>query len=589
MRFSPAFLDELRSRITLSTLIGRAVKVTRAGREYKACCPFHNEKTPSFTINDEKGFYHCFGCAAHGDAIRWLTDHDGLPFVEAVELLCGEAGIEVPAASPEAAKRAEAIAGQRPTLEAAADIYRDMLREHAAARDWMIQRGIDLTTEVAFGLGFAPEDGALRGRGFNRGDLVAVGLVGASEQRDGGVFHYPRFRSRIMIPIHDARGRIVGFGGRTIPGAKDGAAKYINSPDSAIFDKGGLLFNLHRAREAYRHTRRLVIVEGYFDAIALHRMALAAVAPMGTALTERQLERAWRVDTCPLLLFDGDAAGMKAAVRAAELALPHIGPGRSLAIGTLPEGCDPDDMVRASVEAGEDPAQALAGWLCGHVRRIDQLLFDAAAAAYRQLSDAERGPEARAALWHRLDAWARAIADEEIRLTFLATWRARYERAFVDGPEIDGGSDYPAGHSGSHPLAHRAAHLTGTWDEEHRYFWPDPVDEGERQLIRILRGKLSIRAERKALTERNRELDALAKLIGLHPATLNKVAADIEADPAAREEKEALWALYRRVAGVEGPMTEAILPRLIDGRARRAPTVAARRLNQVNAMIEGGV
>lgn len=582
MAIPQSFFDELRARTTLSTVVAQDIKLDKAGREYKACCPFHGEKTPSFTVNDDKGFYHCFGCSAHGDALRWLTDHRGLSFVEAVELLAAEAGMTVPAPSPEAAERAERISGMRPTLEAAAAIYRRALGSHVHVEGWLAQRGVQDAAIAEFGIGYAVDNGGLTGQGFNRRDLMEVGLVGKSEAtptRDP--FYYPRFRSRVMVPIHDDRGRLVGFGGRALPGvAKDGAAKYVNSSDSEIFDKGRLLFNLHRAREIYRSTRRLVIVEGYLDVIAAHGCGHATVAPMGTALTEIQLERAWRVDQCPLLLFDGDVAGAKAALRACETALPMLGPGRSLTIGALPAGVDPDDLVQAAIASGEDPAMALAVSVMMTARRVDQLLYAAAVAAAGDVD--QISPEGIAGIWHQLAEWAAAIGDEETRLSYLAMWRARYEREFLFGSEV-------SGHPISGALAHKDAHLTGVWDEDHNYFWPDPVDDGERQVIRFLREKLTIRAQRRALTERGRDLDAMAKVIGLNPQMLNKVVADIEADPDAREQKEALWALYRRVAGVQGPMEVALLPSLVDGRAARGPSVAAKRLANVEAMIEGGV
>lgn len=580
MAIPQSFLDDLRARTTLSAVVAQDIKLDKAGREFRACCPFHNENTPSFTVNDDKGFYHCFGCSAHGDALRWLTDHRGLSFVEAVEELAAAAGMTVPAPSPDAAERAARVSGMRPTLEHAAAIYAGQLHKYSAALDFLAGRGVDAGAIEEFGLGFAPEDGALGGQGFNRRDLVDVGLVGRSDG-DGtrAPFYYPRFRSRVMVPIHDDRGRIVGFGGRSLPGvAKEGAAKYVNSSDSEIFDKGRLLFNLHRARETYRATRRLVIVEGYLDVIALHGCEIAAVAPMGTALTEIQLERAWRVDQCPLLLFDGDGAGAKAALRACETALPMLGPGRSLTIGALPAGVDPDDLVQAAIGAGEDPGLALAIAVMMTARRVDQLLYAEAAGAV----PVEPSPEDIAGVWHRLAEWAAAIGDEETRLSYLAMWRARYEREYLFGSEV-------SGHPISGALAHRDAHLTGVWDEDHNYFWPDATDEGERQVIRFLREKLAIRAQRRALTERGRDLDAMAKVIGLHPSTLNKVVMDIEADPEAREQKEALWALYRRVAGVQGPMEVALLPSLVDGRTVRGPSVAAKRLARVEAMIEGGV
>lgn len=586
-RFTPAFLDELRDRVTLSDIVAADITLAPAGRERKACCPFHGEKTPSFYVNDDKGFWHCFGCSAHGDAIRWLTDYRGLEFLDAVAELAGTAGMELPARSEAAAERARLIEGQRPTLEEAERLFREQLSRYPAPAAWLAARGIDAATVAAFGIGFAPEDGALRGRGFSQRDLVSVGLVGISEAKDGRPpFAYPRFRSRIMIPIHDARGRIVGFGGRALEGvAKDGAAKWINPPGSEIFDKGRLLFNLHRARarfrcgqpgDAYRGTGRLCIVEGYLDAAQLERIGLAAVGPMGTALTEDQLQRAWRVDPCPLLLFDGDDPGRKAARRACEMMLPLLGPGRSMTIALLPGGMDPDDIVRAAIDAGEDPGMAMAVAALWNVNRVDQLLYDHVVREQADPVTGEHGPEAVAGIWHALSSYAAAIVDEEYRLTFLATWRARYEREFIAAPS-------------SHPIAHKDAHLTGVWDETNNYFWPDPVDDGERQLIRFLREKLAIRAERKALTQRGRDVDAMAKMLGLSPQALNRVCADIEADPEVREEKEAVWALYRRVAGVRGPMQDAMMPSIVDGRAARGPSVGAKRLARVEAMIEGGV
>lgn len=579
-----AFLDELRSRSLLSGLVAKSVKLTRAGREFKGCCPFHDEKTPSFTVIDDKGFYHCFGCGAHGDAIRWVVEHDGLSFVEAVRRLADDAGMVVPTASPEAAAAARVIEGQRPTLDAAAALFAERLGDarHAGVRDWLAARGIGADMAGEFGMGFAPEDGALNGQGFTQRDLTAVGLVGRT---DAG-FVYPRFRSRVMVPIHDAQGRIVGFTARhvpTAPGAKAGAAKWVNSPDCAIFDKGATLFNLHRVRVRFRQTKRLVIAEGGFDVVALHACGFAAVAPMGTAVTVRQLERAWRLDPCPLLLFDGDAAGAKAAVRAGVTALPLLGPGRSLRVATLPAGCDPDDVVQRCREAGEDAALALGvlalGVLGGAARPVEEVLFDAAVAeglAGSAIDDAE--PEARAAVWVRLRDWAHEIADTDTRGEYLAVWRARFERRIS-----------AAGQVSSHPIHHPSAQLGGTWDATHRYFWPDPVDEAEAELIRFIRAALDLRADRRALTERARDLAAMAKLRGLTMPLINRVAAEIETDPEAREGKEAIWALYRRIAGVEGPMTEALLPSLISAGAQVVRGAPARRLAMIDAMIEGGV
>lgn len=589
MRFTPAFLDELRARVTLSDLIGRTVKVTRAGREYKACCPFHNEKTPSFTISDDKGFAHCFGCGWHGDAIRWLTDHDALGFVDAVEQLCGEVGVAVPQASPEAAKRASLIEGQRPTLEAAQAVFRGELAKYPVPRHELSCRLIDEAVIDEFGIGFAPEDGALRDRGFNRGDLMAVGLIGQSE----GGFVYVRFKSRIMIPIHDHRGRIVGFGGRKLPGVSgDKTPKYVNSPESAIFDKGSTLFNLHRARERHRATRRLIIAEGYFDVVALHRMGLAAVAPMGTALTDGQLERAWRIDTCPLLLFDGDKAGRKAAVRAAEGALPHLGPGRSLAIATLPEGTDPDDLFQHSVAAGEDPAQALAAWLAFNPPVSPQLcLLNHAIEAVEGGAD-NAGPEAWSAVWKRLADWAATIADDDTRALTLMHWRRRWEaaaqligdvaikvpgRSTADPDSEDVDDDGDAGYwfvDGALNFAGGDARAQGivTWLV------------GELDDIAAIQADIKFRL-------------AMAKEMGFDPPMLRKMARAVIQDrdkPDVRVLKEAREAAYRRAIGLKGPLTEEFMPPPFavkalgqDGAPVRALPPPTRRIEAMTDMIEG--
>lgn len=610
MRFSAAFLDELRSRITLSDLIGRAVKVTRAGREYKACCPFHNEKTPSFTISDEKAFGHCFGCGWHGDAIRWLTDHDSLTFIDAVEQLCGEAGMEVPAASPEAAKRAEEIAGQRPTLEAAQAIFRAELANYPVPRHELTCRGIDEAVIEAFGIGFAPEDGALRDQGFNRSDLMAVGLIGRSE----GGFVYVRFKSRIMVPIHDHRGRIVGFGGRDVPQAHGATStgkskdrpKYVNSPESAIFDKGRTLFNLHRARELFRATRRLIITEGYFDVVALHRMGLAAVAPMGTALTPGQLERAWQVDNCPLLLFDGDAAGMKAAVRAAETALPMLGPGRSLTIGTLPQGQDPDDLVQASVAAGEDPAQALAGWLMNNrPSSAQECLLNHAIESVEG-----DGPEAWSAVWKRLNDLAATIVDDDTRALTLMHWRRRWEVA----AELIG--DIPV------TVRLTAASVDDDWSCDECGLATDPqagclkagycphrdgaertidgginFDGGDQRVQAIVQWLVGEFDDIAAIQEDIKFRLAMAKEMGFDPPMLRKMARAVISDrdrPDTRVLKEAREAAYRRAIGLKGPLTEEFLPPpfaaggiAIEGRKPPALPPPTRRIEQMMDRIEG--
>ena len=418
MSLTPQWLDELRSRITLSTLIGRTVKVTRAGREYKACCPFHNEKTPSFTINDEKGFYHCFGCSAHGDAIRWMTDQRGLSFMDAVKELAAEAGMDVPAPDPRAAKKAEEAASLRDVVQAAADWFTQQLGSSngAPAREYLAKRGISEATRKAFGFGLAPESrSALKEalKKFPTAMLVESGMLIAVEDKEP----YDRFRGRLMIPIRDARGRVIAFGGRILG---DGEPKYLNSPDTPLFDKGRTLYNLDKASPASRQTNRIIVVEGYMDVIALAEAGIAdAVAPLGTALTENQLGMIWRMVPVPVLCFDGDSAGQKAAMRAAMRALPLLRPGFSLSFATLPGGQDPDDIVRARGAAGFaeilESAQPLVERLWAHEVAAGPLAT----------------PEERAALKSRLLAHADAIQDADVRHHYREAFRERLDTLFA--------------------------------------------------------------------------------------------------------------------------------------------------------------
>ncbi|MDD3798910.1 MAG: DNA primase [Novosphingobium sp.] len=349
MALSPQWLDELRSRITLSSVIMRTTKLIRAGREWKACCPFHNEKTPSFTVNDEKGFYHCFGCGAHGDVIRWMTDQRGLSFMDAVKELASEAGMEVPQPDPREARRAEQRAGLHDVMQAAQDWFVAQLAgpDGGAARSYLASRGFDAHTAQRFGFGYAPDDRQAIKQAlsqFTEHELIEAGLLA---ETDDGKPSYSRFRARLTLPIQDARGRVIGFGGRILE-ANSRAPKYYNSPDTPLFDKGRTLYNLHRAGPASRQTHRVVVVEGYMDVIALAAAGIEeAVAPLGTALTERQIEMLWRMVDVPVLCFDGDAAGQRAAMRAVTRALPLLRPGHSLAIVRLPAGLDPDDLIKA--------------------------------------------------------------------------------------------------------------------------------------------------------------------------------------------------------------------------------------------------
>ena len=408
MSLSPAFLDELRLRTSLSSLIGRSVKLQKAGREFKACCPFHNEKTPSFTVNDEKGFYHCFGCGAHGDAIRFLTDARGLAFMDAVKELADQAGMEVPAPDPRAQAKAERAAGLYEVMEAAAAWFVEQLEgvEGGAALAYLKERGISEATRRKFGFGLAPDS---RGRlktalkQFGNDKLVECGLLIAPDTDKPGAAKepYDRFRGRLMFPIRDPRGRCIAFSGRIL-GA--GEPKYLNSPDTPVFDKGRSLFNIEKAAPASREAKRIIVVEGQMDVIALDQAGIGeAVAPLGTALTEGQLGLLWRLSSSPLLCFDGDSAGQKAAIRAALRALPAVGPSRSLSFVTLPPGQDPDDLLRASGRGALDA-------LLDHPDSLIEKLW-------RYEVDAEplTTPEQRAGLRRRLLDHVGAISDGDVR------------------------------------------------------------------------------------------------------------------------------------------------------------------------------
>ena len=416
MTLSPAWLDELRARTTLSGVIGPSVKLIKAGREFKACCPFHNEKTPSFTINDEKGFYHCFGCGAHGDAIRFLTDHRGLPFMDAVKELAGKAGMAVPAMDSKERERQERAVGLHEVMAEAQKWFADQLNgvEGGEARAYLEKRGITDRITQRFGIGYAPDargklKAALKKLGEDK--LIDCGLI--IQPEEGGKESYDRFRGRVMIPIRDQRGRVIGFGGRIL-GA--GEPKYLNSPETVLFDKGRTLYNIDRAGPASRQAKRLIVVEGYMDVIGLDRAGIAeTVAPNGTAVTETQLERMWRLDGQPICCFDGDAAGQKAAVRAAMRALPHLAPERTLRFVALPAGQDPDDLVnsggREAVEALLASPEPLVERLWRH--EVDSAPLDT--------------PEARAGLKQRLMEHTQAIGDPSVRQLYREEWLRKFD------------------------------------------------------------------------------------------------------------------------------------------------------------------
>lgn len=487
MSLSPAFLDELRARTSLSTLIGRTVKVQKAGREYKACCPFHNEKTPSFTINDEKGFYHCFGCGAHGDAIRWMTDHRGLPFMEAVKELAQAAGMEVPAPDPRAAKRAEHARGLHDVMAAAQAFFEEQLDgiEGAEARDYLQRRGMSAATVKGFGFGYSPDGrGRLKAalREFGEPLLVEAGLL---IDPDGERDTYDRFRGRLMLPIRDIRGRVVAFGGRVLG---TGEPKYLNSPDTPLFDKGRTLYNIDRASPASRQAGRVIVVEGYMDVIALAQAGFGeAVAPLGTALTEHQMERLWKMCDVPVLCFDGDAAGQKAAIRAATRALPLLRPGMSLAFATLPGGQDPDDLIRADGPGAMEAVLATAEPLVERLWR-----FEKAAAPLDT-------PEQRAALKQRLSAITDAIAHPDVRAHYVHAFRERYDALFFARPGFGAG-----------PRHQRGSAARPGWQRDRRGNWKPPLPPAGQEVRAIGAGGMEQRLLRAVLASLLRHPEQIA-------------------------------------------------------------------------------
>ena len=408
MAFPQGFLDELRSRISLSGLIGRRVKLVRRGREFAGLCPFHNEKTPSFYVVEEKSFFHCFGCGAHGDVVGYVMRANNLDFVEAIEKLAGEAGLTIPQASPQERERAQRQKTLLDATEAAAAFYETRLWTPAGsrARDYLHGRGLDPATIRRFRLGWAPDDRHALKRAltadFPDALLIEAGLLRRPDAGDPTDY----FRNRVMFPIGDRAGRVIAFGGRILG---DGQPKYLNSPDSALFEKGRVLYGWSAARaSAARDTETsgptVIVTEGYMDVIALHRVGFAAaVAPLGTALTESQMHELWRLAPEPTVCFDGDASGQRAAARALRRALPLLRPGNSLRFATLPSGEDPDSIVRTEGRAAFEQVLAAA-------RPLSSKLWELELGGRRFDT-----PESRADLERRLMEGIAVIADRTVR------------------------------------------------------------------------------------------------------------------------------------------------------------------------------
>ncbi|TGY88355.1 DNA primase [Marinicauda algicola] len=420
MSLPDGFIDEIKARVRPSDLIGRSVALKRQGREWVGLSPFKKERTPSFFVNDEKGFYHCFASQKHGDVITWLQETQGLSFIEAVEQLASEAGLDMPRPDPEAARREERKKSLVEWMEAAQAFFERKLKgsEGAEARAYLSRRGLSMKECERFSIGYAPNSRRalkdfLLAEGAKSAELLEVGLL---IEPEGGGEPYDRFRDRVMFPIHDARGRLVAFGGRAL--SSDARAKYLNSPETSLFHKGSCLYRFPEARRFASDpgvkARGLIVAEGYMDVIAFARAGMGhAVAPLGTALTEDQLRLLWRAGGEPVVCLDGDSAGVRAAASAAERALPLLEAGRTLRFAFLPEGQDPDDMLR------ERGAQALREAIA-EPRPLIDVLWEREK-ALEPLTD----PDARASFRKRLRALVAKINDADLRNEYTAEFDRR--------------------------------------------------------------------------------------------------------------------------------------------------------------------
>jgi DNA primase len=421
MKFSTEFLDEIRARVPLSQVVGARVQLKKAGREWRGLSPFNKERTPSFYVNDQKQFYNDFSSGKHGDIFTFLVDVEGLSFPEAVERLAGIAGLPMPRRTPEGEAQDKRRATLHEVLALASRIFEATLHDPvgAKARGYLADRRLDPATQREFGLGFSsPERFALRdalaAKGVETVQMIEAGLLHHGEEI---AVPYDRFRNRVMFPIHDRSGRAAAFGGRALD--PDAKAKYLNSPETELFHKGSLLFNHHRARKPAHERQQIIVVEGYVDVIAMSRAGFPqTVAPLGTALTADQCALLWSLNAEPILCFDGDNAGRKAAFRAIDLALPLIGAGKSLSFALLPEGQDPDDLARSG--GPEAIGEVLRG-----AKPFAEMLF-------LRETDGQtfETPERRAGLERRLRELTGAISDETLRRHYAADMTRRLDLFF---------------------------------------------------------------------------------------------------------------------------------------------------------------
>ncbi len=433
MKFPPSFLDAIRSRVNVSAVVSRSVQWDRrkslpARGDFWACCPFHSEKTASFHADDRKGRYHCFGCKASGDIFTFLVEKEGLSFPEAVERLAADAGLPMPQVTPEEAARERRRASLYEVMDHAARYFAEELQATAGAkaRGYLADRGLPMAVSQDFGLGYAPAGRyelrtRLGGLGIELDQMVEAGLVVTG---DDIAVPRDRFRDRLIFPIRDGRGRVIAFGGRAL--SADVQPKYLNSPETPLFHKGEVLYNLDKARKYAADRGRIIAVEGYMDVIAMCRGGFPeTVAPLGTALTATQLSLLWKIAPEPVLCFDGDKAGIAAAHRAVDLALPLLVPGQSLRIALLPEGQDPDDLLRAG--GGQALATAIDA-----AEPLSEVLWRRALDANDRLT-----PERKARFETELLGQCAGIADQTVRTHYLADMRRRLRELWYQAPNPD--------------------------------------------------------------------------------------------------------------------------------------------------------
>ena len=461
MRFNPSFLDEIRARLPVSQVVGRKVALKKKGREHAGLSPFKMEKTASFFVNDQKGFYHCFASGEHGDIFAFVMKTEGLDFPEAVERLAAEAGVPMPQQSERNIEQEDQRDRLYRLLEASAKFFEQSLMVGAGseARRYVDKRGIKHETIGSFRLGFAPNSRSalrehLKSQGFSIADMIASGMLIAGDDIPEP---YDRFRNRVMFPILDLKSRVIAFGGRALD--KDAPAKYLNSPETPLFHKSHVLFNAARARPLAHDKGRVIAVEGYMDVVALSEGGFGeAVAPLGTALTEEQIKLLWRMVPEPILCFDGDSAGRKAAFRAVDTALPHLKPGFSIAFAFLPDGLDPDDLVR------QQGAAAMEAVL-GKTRPLIDVLWDREVQAGPLTT-----PEQRAALEARLRGLSAGIADTIVRSHYDRELRDRLyglgRTSAFSGPGRRGNTT--AAHKSFQGASYARPVLTPDWRQRER-------------------------------------------------------------------------------------------------------------------------